>query len=112
MIFFDNNTFSIFPSFLDDFMIDPFYKDISKTLHLGSYQYNKNKIDDNSNVDLSKSKIDNLENYLSLDMKIDYISFFSLNFIERSGVVFIFTLTKEGDYSVIRTVCKLFNFIN
>ena len=110
--FFNNNAFSIFPSFLDDFMIDPFYKAISKTLHFGSYQFNKNKIDDNSNVDLSKIKIDNLDNYLSLDMKIDYISFFSLNFIERNGVIFIFILTKEGDYSVSRTVCKLFNFIN
>ena len=110
--FFKENIFAIFPIFALSIFIDPFYKILSRTFHFGSFQFNQNELEDNEKVDLTKIKLDNLENYLSLDIKVDYLSILSLNFIERNGVVFIFIITNDFQYTASKSICKLVDLTN
>ena len=109
---FKENIYTIFPSFSLGLFIDPYYKNSSRTFHFGSFQFNKDQIDDNENVNLSKIKLENLENYLTFDMKVDYLSIFSLNFIERNGVVLIYIITNDFKYTASKSICRLTDFIN
>jgi hypothetical protein len=79
------------------------------TFHFGSYQFKQN---DNEKVNIDKLNLDNLENYMSFDMKTDYLSIFSLNFIERNGAVFVFIITDDFQYTESKSMCKLVGFTN
>ena len=107
--FFNLNTFIISPSFANRITIDPFFKSLSVTFHFGSYQFKQN---DNEKVNIDKLNLDNLENYMSFDMKTDYLSVFSLNFIERNGAVFVFIITDDFQYTESKSMCKLVDFTN
>ena len=110
--FFKENTYTIFPVYSMGILIDPYYKNLSRTFHFGSFQFNKNEFKDNENVNLEKINLENLENYLTFDMKVDYLSIFSLNFIERNGVVLIYIITNDYKYTASKSICRLTEFIN
>ena len=78
---FKENIYTIFPSFSQGIFIDPYYKNLSRTFHFGSFQFNKNEFNDNENVNLEKINLNNLENYLTFDINVDYLSVFTLNLI-------------------------------
>ena len=109
---FKENTYTIFPAFSYNLFIDPYYKNLSRTFHFGSFQFNKNEFKDNENVNLAKINYENLENYLTFDMKVDYLSIFSLNFIERNGVVLIYIITNDYKSTASKSICRLTDFLN
>ena len=109
---FKENTYTLIPAFQQKLFLDPFYKSLSRTFHYGSFSFNKNEIDDNDKVDKSKINLNYLDNYLSFDMKVDYLSIFSLNFIERNGAVFLFIITNQFKYTASKSICRLMDFNN
>ena len=110
--FFKENIYTVFPSFGYGIFIDPYYKQLSRTFHFSSFQFNKNQLKPDEKVNLAKINFENLDNYLSLDMKVDYLSIFSLNFIERNGVVFIYIVTNDFVYTASKSICRLVDFTN
>ena len=110
--FFNQTSFVVLPSYAERMAIDPFYKNLAITFHFGSFLFNNSIFRDNENVNISKITIDNLNNYISFDMKEDYITIFSLNFIERNGAVFIFIVTNDFQYTNSKSMCKLVDYAN
>ena len=110
--FFNQTSFIIHPSYINKIPIDPFYKNLSMTFHFGSFLFNNSVLRDNEEVNISKININNLNYYISFDMKEDYISIFSLNFIERNGAVFIFIVTNDFQYTESKSMCKLVDYAN
>ena len=109
---FKENTYTLFPIFLQKIFLDPFFKNLSRTFHFGSFSFNQNEVKDTENVNIKKINLNNLENYISLDMKVDYLSVFSLNFIERNGAVFVFIITNQFKYTSSKSICRLMDFMN
>ena len=110
--FFKENIYTVFPAFGYGIFIDPYYKQLSRTFHFSSFQFNKNQLKPDEKVNLAKINFENLDNYLSLDMKVDYLSIFSLDFIERNGVVFIYIVTNDFVYTASKSICRLVDFTN
>ena len=110
--FFNQTTLIVLPSYVNKLPIDPFYKNLSMTFHFGSFLFNNSIFKDNETVNISKININNLNNYISFDMKEDYISLFSLNFIERNGAVFIFIVADNFQSTESKSMCKLVDYAN
>ena len=110
--FFKENIYTVFPAFGYGIFIDPYDKQLSRTFHFSSFQFNKNQLKPDEKVNLAKINFENLDNYLSLDMKVDYLSIFSLDFIERNGVVFIYIVTNDFVYTASKSICRLVDFTN
>ena len=109
---FEENTYTIFPSLSQGIIIDPFYKNLTRTFHFSSFQFNKNEFIGNDKINIEKIKLSNLENYLSFDIKIDYLSTLSLDFMERNGMVLIFIITSNFQYTASKSACRLVQFTN
>ena len=110
--FFKDNIFSVFPSFKPFKIIDPFNKFGGETFHFCSFLFDEEEVNDNDKVDINKTNIENLKNFISFNMNINSLSFFSLNFIQRNGAVFIYILGSNFKYTISKTACRLSNFNN
>lgn len=104
--FFNQNTYIIFPS---NTVIVPFFNSPKKDIHFSSFLFNLN---DNDKVDINKIKIDNLNNYISLDIELDYLSVFSFNFIFRNGAVFVAVTGLDLNFTTSKSLCKFISNIN
>lgn len=105
--FFKENIFTLFHEVTLGKFIDPFYKSYQQIFHFGSFLFDKEKFNDNDNVSISNIIYSNLENYLSFDMNLDSLSFFSLNFIQRNGAVLIFLVGNDLSFTASESVCQL-----
>ena len=110
--FFKENIFTLFHEVNLGKFIDPFYKSFQQIFHFGSFLFDQKKFNDNDNVSISNIIYNNLENYLSFDMNLDSLSFFSLNFIQRNGAVLIFLVGNDFRFTASESVCQLGNFYN
>jgi len=104
--FFNQNTFIIFPS---NTVIEPFFNSPKKDIHFSSFLFNLN---DNDKVDINQIKTDNLNNYISLDIELDYLSVFSFNFIFRNGAVFVAVTGLDLNFTTSKSLCKFISNIN
>ena len=104
--FFNQNTYIIFPS---NTVVAPFFNIPKKDVHFSSFLFNLN---DDSNVDLNQIKLDNLNNYMSLDIELDYLSLFSFNFIFRNGAVFVAVTGLDLNFTTSKSLCKFISNIN
>ena len=103
---FNQNTYVIVPS---NTVTTPFFNNPKKDVHFSSFLFNLNE---NDKVDINQIKIDNLNNYLSLDIELDYLSVFSFNFIFRNGAVFIAVTGLDLNFTTSKSLCKFINNIN
>jgi hypothetical protein len=110
--FFKQNIFTIFHEVSVGKFIDPFYKNFQQIVHFGSFLFDKEKFNDNENVSISNIMYSNLENYLSFDMNLDSLSFFSLNFVQRNGAVLIFLIGYNFAFTASESICRLGDFYN
>ena len=110
--FFKENIFTLFHEVIKGKFIDPFYKNFQQIFHFGSFLFEKEKLNDIDNVSISNIIYSNLENYLSFDMNLDSLSFFSLNFIQRNGAVLVFLIGNDFNFTASESVCRLGDFYN
>ena len=110
--FFKENIFTLFHEVIKGKFIDPFYKNFQQIFHFGSFLFDKEQFNDNDNVSISNIIYSNLENYLSFDMNLDSLSFFSLNFIQRNGAVLVFLIGNDFNFTASESVCRLGDFYN
>ena len=110
--FFKQNIFTLFHEAALEKFIDPFYKNFQQIFHFGSFLFDKEKFNDNDIVNISNIMYSNLENYLSFDMNLDSLSFFTLNFIQRNGAVLIFLIGNDFLFTASESVCRLGDFYN
>ena len=55
---------------------------------------------------------DNLINYLSFYMRINYLVFFILNFIQRNGGIFLLIIGDDLTYTASKSICNVINYTN
>ena len=110
--FFKQNIFTLFHEAALEKFIDPFYKNFQQIFHFGSFLFDKEKFNDNDIVNISNIMYSNLENYVSFDMNLDSLSFFTLNFIQRNGAVLIFLIGNDFLFTASESVCRLGDFYN
>lgn len=104
--FFNQNSYILFPS---NTVVVPFFNSPKKDIHFSSFLFNLNA---NDKVDINQVKLDNLNNYLSLDIELDYLSVFSFNFIFRNGAVFVAVTGLDLNFTTSKSLCKFINNIN
>ena len=107
---FRQNTFVISPSYTHKLLIYPLYRNREQFFQFASFNFNNDIVQDNEKVDLSKIVLENIHNYLSFSMKINYLSFFILNFIQRNGGVFVVIIGDELNYTASQSICNVVNY--
>ncbi len=107
---FRQNTFVISPSYTHKLLIYPLYRNREQFFQFASFNFDKDIVQDNEKVDLSKIVLENLNNYLTFSMKINYLAFFILNFIQRNGGVFVVIIGDELNYTASQSICNVVNY--
>ena len=107
---FKENTYIVSPSYKLRLFIDPLNKKLEHFFHFSSFLFDENILKDNENVNISKLIPNYLKNYLSFTMKINYLVFFILNFIQRNEGIFIVVGGDDLTYIVGKSICNVLNY--
>ena len=109
--FFDNNILTLFIPKGNSLFIDPFYKSDQQTIHFASLFLDE-QIDHNEKIDnLNFLKFQDIENYISFDIKMNYLSYLLLNFMKTNGN-FVFVLVNDLSFSASKSICRLNDYNN
>ena len=109
--FFDDNLITLFVPKGYPIIIDPFSKNDQQTFHFASILF-----EDKSNHVTKKIVIDelssqNIENYISFDIKLNYLSYLILNYIKNNGNLF-FIFGNDLSFSASKSICRLNDYTN
>ncbi len=109
--FFDNNIFTLYIPRGNPIVIDPYFNNDQQTIKFGSLNFNKptNHEEKINNYALINST--NIDNYINFDIKLDYLSYLSINFMKTNGN-FIFIVFNDFSFSASKSICKLNDFNN
>ena len=110
--FFKENCYTVSPSYKLRLLIDPLNKKYEHFFHFSSFLFDDTILKDNENVNINKIVLNNLKNYLSFTMKINYLVFFILNFIQRNEGIFIVVVGDDLSYIVGKSICNVINYTN
>ena len=108
--FFKQNTFVVSPSYTHKLLIDPLNKNYDHFFHFSSFLFDDNILKDNEKVNINDIIYTNLINYLNFSMKINYLAFFILNFIQRNGGVFIIIFDSDFSCVASKSICSVVNY--
>ena len=109
---FKENTYIVSPSYKLRLLIDPLNKQLEHFFHFSSFLFDDDKLKDNEKVNINNLISNNLKNYLSFTMKINYLVFFILNFIQRNEGIFIVIAGDDLSYIVGKSICNVINYTN
>ena len=107
--FFDDNLIMLFVPEGSPIYIDPFSKIEKQTFHFGSFLFKDNY--QNNKISIEELNSKNIKNYISFDLKFNYLSFLLLNFIKVNGN-YIFILDNELTFSATKSICRFNDYIN
>ena len=108
--FFDNNIFTLYIPRGNTLRIDPYYNNEQQTIKFGSLFFDNINHEDNINNYLQINR-QNINNYINFDIKLDYLSYLSINFMKTNGN-FIFIVFNDFSFSASKSICKLNDFNN
>jgi hypothetical protein len=109
--FFKQNTFVISPSYTSRLIIYPLTnRNTEHYFHFSSLYFDDILLKDNEKVDVNKIVEKNLNSYLSFCMKINYLAYFILNFIQRNGGVFLILIGDTLNYTATQSICNVVNY--
>ena len=109
--FFDDNIFTLFIPKGNQVFLDPFNLKGQQTIHFSSFFLNSPEDRNEKINDISKLSPDIIENYLSFDIKLNYLSYLLLNFMKTNGN-FIFIIFSDLTFSASKSTCRLNDYTN
>ena len=110
--FFDDNIFTLFVPKGSQIYIDPFYKNGQQTIHFASIFFTKpEKHEEKINMDNFTYASMNIGNYITFDIKPNYLAYLLINFMKVNGN-FIFILVNELIFSTSKSICRLNDYTN
>ena len=109
--FFDNNIFTLYIPRGNSLRIDPYYNNEQQTIKFGSLYFNAPINHEDKIVNYSLIQPGSIDNYINFDIKLDYLSYLSINFMKTYGN-FIFIVFNDFSFSASISICKLSDFNN
>lgn len=109
MEFFDDNIITLFAPKGSQLIFDPYNNYGQQTFHFASILFNNTA--HNIKIDLNDLCFKNIDNYISFDIKFNYLSYLTLNFIKNNGN-FVFLFDKKLSFSASRSICRLNDYTN
>jgi len=107
--FFDDNIITLFAPKGSQLIFDPYNNYGQQTFHFASILFNNTA--HNIKIDLNDLCFKNIDNYISFDIKFNYLSYLTLNFIKNNGN-FVFLFDKKLSFSASRSICRLNDYTN
>ena len=107
--FFNDNLIMLFAPEGYPIYIDPFSKIDKRTLHFGSFLFKDNY--QNNKISIEELNSTFINNYMSFDLKFNYLSYLLLNFIKVNGN-YIFILDNGLSFSASKSICRFNDYIN
>ena len=107
--FFDDNIITLFAPKGSQLIFDPYNNYGQQTFHFASILFNNTA--HNIKIDLNDLCFKNIDNYISFDIKFNYLSYLTLNFIKNNGN-FVFLFDKKLSFSASSSICRLNDYTN
>ena len=107
--FFDDNIITLFAPKGSQLIFDPYNNYGQQTFHFASILFNNTA--HNIKIDLNDLCFKNIDNYISFDIKFNYLSYLTLNFIKNNGNL-VFLFDKKLSFSASRSICRLNDYTN
>ena len=107
--FFDDNIITLFAPKGSQLIFDPYNNYGQQTFHFASILFNNTA--HNIKIDLNDLCFKNIDNYISFDIKFNYLSYLTLNFIKNNGN-FVFLFDTKLSFSASRSICRLNDYTN
>ena len=109
--FFDNNIFTLYLPKGNQIVIDPYYKNDQQTIKFGSLYFEIPINHEEKIKNYGQLNSLNIDNYMNFDIKLDYLSYLSINFMKTNGN-FIYIVFNDFSFSASKSICKLNDFNN
>ena len=109
--FFDNNLITLFVPKGNPIFIDPYSKNAQQTFHFASLLFNDKPNHMTKKIVINELSSQNIENYISFDIKLNYLSFIILNYIKNDGNLF-FIFGNDLSFSASKSICRLNDYTN
>ena len=109
--FFDNNLITLFVPKGNPIFIDPYSKNDQQTFHFASLLFNDEPNHTTKKIVINELSSQNIENYISFDIKLNYLSFIILNYIKNDGNLF-FIFGNDLSFSASKSICRLNDYTN
>ena len=108
--FFDDNILTLFIPKGKELIIDPFNLKNQQTIHFSSFYFNQPE-DHNEKININGLSQNNIANYISFDIKLNYLSYLLINFMKINGN-YIFILINDLSFSASKSICRLNDYTN
>ena len=108
--FFDDNILTLFIPKGKELIIDPFNLKNQQTIHFSSFYFNQPE-DHNEKININELSQNNIANYISFDIKLNYLSYLLINFMKINGN-YIFILINDLSFSASKSICRLNDYTN
>ena len=108
--FFDDNILTLFIPKGNKLVIDPFNLKNQQTIHFSSFYFNQPE-DHNEKININGLSQNNIANYISFDIKLNYLSYLLINFMKINGN-YIFILINDLSFSISKSICRLKDYTN
>ena len=108
--FFDDNILTLFIPKGKELIIDPFNLKNQQTIHFSSFYFNQPE-DHNEKININELSQNNIANYISFDIKLNYLSYLLINFMKINGN-YIFILINDLSFSISKSICRLNDYTN
>lgn len=108
--FFDDNILTLFIPKGNKLVIDPFNLKNQQTIHFSSFYFNQPE-DHNEKININELSQNNIANYISFDIKLNYLSYLLINFMKINGN-YIFILINDLSFSISKSICRLNDYTN
>ena len=108
--FFDDNILTLFIPKGNKLVLDPFNLKNQQTIHFSSFYFNQPE-DHNEKININELSQNNIANYISFDIKLNYLSYLLINFMKINGN-YIFILINDLSFSISKSICRLNDYTN
>ena len=108
--FFDDNILTLFIPKGNKLVLDPFNLKNQQTIHFSSFYFNQPE-DHNEKININELSQNNIANYISFDIKLNYLSYLLINFMKINGN-YIFILINDLSFSASKSICRLNDYTN